>query len=126
MLASGNYVWNPGYFVTTIEFVVSQFRKLAPEISAIIEDILSYEGTPQADEKLASLYPTIPAMHFDEAFLERLGPEHAVLLKTDLNWSDPGSLYALKEALQTSKEANVTQGKVVEVKTCDSLIINEE
>lgn len=126
MLESGRYVWNPGYFVTTIEFVVAQFRKLAPEISPIVEEIVSYEGTAQAEEKLDSLYQTIPAMHFDEAFLERLGPDHAILLKTDLKWSDPGSLYALKEALQTSTEANVTQGKVVEVKTCDSLIINEE
>ena len=126
MFNAGNYLWNSGYFVTTVEFVVSQYRLLAPELTTIAEEILSYEGTSQAEAKLRELYPTMPSIHFDESFLMRLKPHHAVVLKLDLEWTDPGSLYGLKEALQTSKDANVTQGAVVAVKTSDSLIRNEE
>ncbi len=126
MFTSGNYVWNSGYFVATIEFVVSEFKKRSPEIAAIVQEIVSYQGTPQEAEKLNALYPTIPATHFDHAFLERLEHDQFAVLKADLKWADPGSLYALKEMLQASPEANVTRGKVVAVETHDSLLINEE
>lgn len=126
MFESGQYVWNSGYFVSDIEFVVKQFRRSAPEVTTIVEEIIRYRDTEQWDTKLRELYPTIPSMHFDTAFLERLVPGQAILLKSDLKWADPGSLYALKEALQTSKAANVTIGKVVDIDTQDSLIFNEE
>lgn len=126
MVKAGNFLWNAGFFVTTVEFIVAQYKFLAPEITKVIDEILSYEGTPKADQKLNELYPTIPSMHFDESFLMRLQPTQAVLIKVNLGWSDPGSLYGLKEALQTSDESNVTQGDVVAVHVKDSLVINEE
>ena len=126
MFESGNYVWNSGYFMTDIEFLITQFRQLAPEITTIVEQIVAQRDTSLEQETLLALYPTIPAIHFDNAFLERLDPKYIVLLKADLKWTDPGSLYALKEALQTSEAANVMLGKVVAVDTHDSLIVNEE
>jgi mannose-1-phosphate guanylyltransferase len=122
MLASGNYVWNSGYFVTTVEFMTAAFRSLAPELAERIEEIVSYRGTPQAQAKLEELYPSVPSVHFDVAILERLPREQAVLLQVDLGWSDPGNLYSLKEALQASPEATVTRGDVIELQTKDSFI----
>ena len=124
MLASGNYVWNSGYFVTTVEFMTSAFRTLAPDLAACIEEIVSYRGTPDAQSKLDELYPKAPSVHFDVAILEKLPREQAVLLSADLGWSDPGNLYSLKEALQTSPEATVTRGEVIEHATRDSFIYN--
>lgn len=124
MLASGNYVWNSGYFVTTVEFMTAAFRKYAPELAQCIEEIVAYRGTPQAQAKLEELYPKAPSLHFDVAILEKLPREQAVLLQVDLGWSDPGNLYSLKEALQDSPDATVTRGKVIERATRDCLIYN--
>jgi len=124
MLASGNYVWNSGYFVTTVEFMTAAFRKLAPELAAKIEEIVAYRGTPEEKAKLAELYPTAPSLHFDNAILERLPREQAVLLQVDLGWSDPGNLYSLKEALQDSPDATVVRGNVVELRNKDSFVYN--
>lgn len=124
MLAAGNFVWNAGFFVTTVEFMTRAFRTLAPELSSKIEEIVSYRGTPQEKSKLEELYPQVPALHFDVAVLERLPKDQAVLLQVDLGWSDPGNLYSLKEALQESDEKSVVRGRVVELKTKDSFIYN--
>ena len=43
-----------------------------------------------------------------------------------MTWSDPGTLYALKEALEASNEENVCVGKVSVMDTRDSLIYNLE
>jgi mannose-1-phosphate guanylyltransferase len=124
MLASGNYVWNSGYFVTTVEFMTSAFRRLAPELAARIEEIVAYRGTPLERAKLDELYPSVPSLHFDVAILERLPREQAVLLQVDLGWSDPGNLYSLKEALEDSPSATVTRGAVVSVQNKDCFIYN--
>lgn len=124
MLASGGFVWNSGYFVTSVEFMTNAFRTLAPELSARVEEIVQYRGTPQERAKLDELYPKVPSVHFDVAILERLPREQAVLLQADLGWSDPGNLYSLKEALSTSSDASVTRGDVIELGTKDSFIYN--
>ena len=124
MLASGNFVWNSGYFVTTVEFMTAAFRTHAPELAERIEEIVQYRGTPRERAKLDELYPKVPSVHFDVAILERLPREQAFLLQADLGWSDPGNLYSLKEALQESSEASVLRGDVVELGTRDSFVYN--
>jgi mannose-1-phosphate guanylyltransferase len=124
MFASGRYVWNSGYFVTSVEFMCAAFRSLTPELAAQIEEIVSYRGTPQERQKLEELYPKVLSLHFDEAILVRLGTDQAVMLSVDLGWSDPGSLYSLKEAAQASPESSVIHGNVVDLKTRDSLLYN--
>jgi mannose-1-phosphate guanylyltransferase len=124
MLASGNFVWNSGYFVTSVEFMTAAFRRHAPELAQRIEEIVSYRGTPEERAKLDELYPTVPSLHFDVAILEQLPRDQAVLLQVNLGWSDPGNLYSLKEALQDSPAATVTRGNVVSVRNQDSFLYN--
>jgi mannose-1-phosphate guanylyltransferase len=126
MFESGCFTWNSGFFMSTVEFIVDTYRTVAPEISELatkIADLGINEGTRA---QRVNLYKQMPVMHFDEAFLMKLKPEQALVMNIDLEWTDPGTLYGLKEALAASSEANVTQGKVVDLGCSDSLIINEE
>lgn len=111
MYVSGNYVWNPGYFITSVDFLVECYQKLAPEM---------YESVTNGN------YEKSPRAHFDTAIIEKIDLRNAVVLKTDMGWSDPGTLYALKEALQESAGANVTKGEVFNYETSDSLVYNTE
>lgn len=111
MFRSGEYFWNPGYFVTSIDFLFDQYKKLAPGICEKVE-----EGK----------YEEAEAIHFDEAIIEKVDLSKAVILKTNMGWSDPGTLYALKEALEKSTEANVTHGQVTTLNVRDSLLYNLE
>jgi mannose-1-phosphate guanylyltransferase len=111
MFSSGEYFWNPGYFITSTDFLLECYQKLAPEIYAAV-----VEGK----------YEESPKVSFDAAIIEKVYLNNAVLLKTDMGWSDPGTLYALKEALQESAGANVTKGNVYNYETDDSLVYNTE
>ncbi|MDD5071488.1 MAG: sugar phosphate nucleotidyltransferase [Patescibacteria group bacterium] len=111
MYESGQYSWNPGYFITSVEFLLKQYENLSPQI---------YESVKKGN------YEQAEAVHFDEAILEKIDLSKAVILKTDMGWSDPGTLYALKEALEESNEANVTQGRVTTLNVRDSLLYNLE
>ena len=43
-----------------------------------------------------------------------------------MGWSDPGTLYALKEAINPNLTANVTKGLVIAENISDSLVYNYE
>jgi mannose-1-phosphate guanylyltransferase len=111
MFKSGEYFWNPGYFVTSVSFLADCYKKLAPEIYKCVTK----------DE-----YYKCPKLSFDNAIIEKVDLTSAVILKTNMGWSDPGTLYAMKEALEKNKEANVTKGNVVAFETTDSLVYNLE
>jgi mannose-1-phosphate guanylyltransferase len=111
MYKSGDYYWNPGYFVTSVNFLTECYQKLAPEIYACVT-----EGK----------YSECPKLSFDNAIIEKVNLKNAVILKTNMGWSDPGTLYALKEALEESSDSNVEKGNVVNFQTSDSLVYNME
>jgi mannose-1-phosphate guanylyltransferase len=68
----------------------------------------------------------MPAISFDDAVLTRVDRERALVLHSEMGWSDPGTLYALKEALDPDPAANVTKGLVIDTASRDCLIYNYE
>lgn len=111
MYKSGEYFWNPGYFITSVDFLIEQYKILAPKI---------YRAVSSGD------YGQAEKAHFDEAIIEKVDLSNAVVLKTNMGWSDPGTLYALKEALHKNSQANVIKGLNALLETEDSLIYNLE
>jgi mannose-1-phosphate guanylyltransferase len=120
MFASGAWLWNTGYFVFNIDTALSLYKTFEPAMLHTLQEIVADES------KLHTLYPTVPAKSFDAAIIERMSRDQAVVLPVDLGWSDPGTLYALKEALVENTEDRVVKGEVMVDTVRDSLIINEE
>jgi mannose-1-phosphate guanylyltransferase len=125
MFESGEWFWNPGYFVVDLKFTLSLYEKHVPTMYQHLEKIENALGTPDEEEKINRTYPQLEPLHFDR-IVETVPPHQAVVLVADLGWSDPGSFYALKEALSRSKKENITRGLTFELDTTDSLIINQE
>jgi mannose-1-phosphate guanylyltransferase len=122
--SSGKHAWNVGYFVTTPAFLWNLYKKFAPNIHESIENIVQTWGTPQFAKKMDEIYPTLEKIHFDNAILEKLDPADALVVSEDIQWSDIGAWEALKEALPSTEDNNVTQGKVLLKSTKDSLVYN--
>ena len=112
-----NFAWNPGYFVTTPKFLLSQFKRYTPNLYRSILTI--------KDEKtLGEIYPTLEKISFDNAILEKIDTKYASVIAADLGWSDVGAWEALKEALETTSAENVTKGKVLMTDATDNLVFN--
>ncbi len=118
------YVWNTGYHISTPDFILSKYKEFRPDIYKQLEEIEKALDTEHENEVLGKIYPKIDAVHFDNVVAEHLPPNQAVVLKTYFKWSDPGTLYALKEFLQEKPEDNVKKGLVYDFETKDSLIYN--
>ncbi|HOZ36445.1 MAG TPA: sugar phosphate nucleotidyltransferase [bacterium] len=122
MFHSGDYFWNPGYFISTPDFILSEYARHSPDILAAVEKAISARNKKQAFEA----YAEAPKISFDQCLIEKTDLRSAVIIKTNMGWSDPGTLYALKEALAANSKANVITGQVFNFDTKDSLVYNLE
>jgi mannose-1-phosphate guanylyltransferase len=126
MFETGKWKWNPGYFIVDLEFILELYEKYAPTIYEGLVKIEKAIGTVDEADVLSKIYPTLESIHFDEAILEKVPANQAVVVETDMGWSDPGTLYALKEATIGKSTENMIVGLAKAHKTTDSLIINED
>lgn len=126
MYAQGKHVWNTGYFVTTVGYVQALYRQHQPQMAEALRAIEEAIGSAKYDEVLAKRYSQIEVASFDDAILTHVAPEDAVVLHGEMGWSDPGTLYALKEALADAPDENVEAGLVLADDTSDSLLLNYE
>ena len=120
MFETESWLWNPGYFVFDIDFVLGLYKKLKPEMYKALQFMVGDEN------KIRQEYKRLETISFDNAILEKVEPNQAVVLKVDLEWSDPGTLYALKEALVDKEDKNFTKGKVLLQESKDCFVYNEE
>lgn len=123
-LESQTYAWNPGYFVTTPKFLLSQYEKFAPDTFRGIMEIQEAVGNSNYEDVLQKVYPKFEKISFDNAILEKIDPNVVSVIAADLGWSDVGAWEALKEALQVSTSENVTRGKVLVEDSKDNLVFN--
>ncbi|MBI2617069.1 mannose-1-phosphate guanylyltransferase [Candidatus Gottesmanbacteria bacterium] len=121
---SGNFAWNVGYFVTTPSFLWSLYKRFQPEMFSLLEEIHRAYGKPNFKRVLKEIYPKLSKISFDNAILEKITTNDAMVISENLEWSDVGAWEALKEALQSTPDQNVIQGKVLVTDCQDSLIYN--
>jgi mannose-1-phosphate guanylyltransferase len=126
MFEARTHVWNTGYFVTTIGFVQQLYQTYQPAMWANLLAIAEKIGQEEYQQTLHRLYPQMQVISFDDAILRHVAPEQALVLHSEMGWSDPGTLYALKEALNPNPADNVTQGLVIAEAARDCLVYNYE
>jgi len=126
MFASGKWLWNPGYFIVNLNFTINLYKKYMPKMYDQLKEIMSTIGTIDEVGTLKKVYPKLESISFDNAIVEKVPSDQAIVLKVNMNWSDPGTLYAFKEALCKKEKDNFTQGLNYSLDNKDCLIINEE
>ncbi len=121
---SGHHAWNLGYFVTTPRFLWKLYERFVPNLAGGLGTIAEAWKTDRFEKVLGEIYPTLEKISFDNAILEKINPSVGFVVAENIEWSDIGAWEALKEALQESKDHNVTQGKAFLENTQDSLVYN--
>lgn len=118
------YVWNPGYFGTTAEFLFGLYKKFSPSMYEALLKIGDQYSKPEFESVLKELYPSLEKASFDNLILEKIDPVDGLVIPEDFGWSDVGAWEALKEALSSAEQENVTKGNVLLEDSADSLVYN--
>lgn len=111
----GNYYWNSGMFAFSIETMLGEFAKYAPEITKMLE--LSFDD-------LVSQFAKMPDISIDYAVAEK--SDRMAVLPMDVYWNDIGSWDSLYEIADKDDMGNVKMGDVITTDTKDTLIISNK
>jgi mannose-1-phosphate guanylyltransferase len=125
-IASGDYLWNPGYFLVHPQRVLEKYEKFAPDIFKGLKAIQRTLGTKKEESLTKKVYQSWEKESFDYVYAEPLNPEEAMVIAAEMGWSDVGEWNSLKETLEESPEANVLKGLVRSLDCQDNLIYNYE
>jgi mannose-1-phosphate guanylyltransferase len=98
-LSSGDYAWNAGMFVSTIDVLMGEFASCAPEYmkhKAELESVLDIE------DKVSHLYSKLPSNSIDYAIMEK--SKRVAMLEASFDWNDLGSWDALSAVVEKREE----------------------
>ncbi len=99
----GDWLWNSGVFVWSVEAVIEQFRAVVPAWVGRGERLLRH-----GDGTVEEFYASMDAVSVDELILERT--RRAVVLPLAVGWSDLGGWAALDAYLRSGGADNVSIG----------------
>lgn len=119
-LDSGDYLWNAGIFVWSVNTLLKSFRQNAPDILDILEKGASYYNTDKEQAFIDEAYPTTPKISVDYAIMEKA--DNIYTIPSDIGWSDLGTWNSLYSYREKDENGNVTTGNVVLKDTKDCFI----
>ena len=122
-LASGDYFWNSGIFIFTVETILNEIAAHLPELHAGLCEIEKAIGTDDYEATLNRIYPTLESISIDYGVMERTA-QPIYMLKTNFGWSDVGSWQALYELRTDDYDAhgNLLLGDAVTVDARNNLV----
>ncbi|AZQ44731.1 mannose-1-phosphate guanylyltransferase [Nonlabens ponticola] len=107
-LASGNYLWNAGMFVWSVNGVVSAFAKAEPSLLQLFKQGTSCFNTAQEQDWLNDNYSQAKDVSIDYAIMER--SDQVYVLPTDFGWNDLGTWSTLYQQLEKDDRKNAVVG----------------
>jgi mannose-1-phosphate guanylyltransferase len=117
-LREGTFGWNSGMFVFAARTVLEALDRHAPATAAGVRAIAAAWGTPDAQEALDRIYPTLPRRSVDHALMEPGAADPSLAVCTvpmAVEWRDVGSWTSYGETLPAEAGGNRTNARAVHV-----------
>lgn len=118
-VSSGNYLWNAGYFVGSVNTFKAKMKAFAPDL------LENYEKLASAyDEDYKDVYLALENDAIDYALIEK-NPD-LLVVPAHFDWMDLGSFGDLHKALPGDENGNSIRGNVEVESATNSLVHNED
>lgn len=141
-LKSGDYLWNSGIFVWSLETISKAIAHYMPEVAEIFSRGRDIIGGPGEAAFIAENFPQCPNISVDYGIMEKA--DNVYVLPSSFGWSDLGTWGSLYELSNKDKNGNVSlhsdalfyeakgnvvtlePGKLAVVQGVDDMIISEQ
>lgn len=120
----GNYFWNSGIFLWTLEGIMQAFRQYLPEMVEVFEKGKQDFGTTQEQDFINEHFVDCPNISIDYGVMEK--SPNTYTIPADFGWSDIGTWGSLFTHAKKDGCGNALRGKVVSVDNKNTIINIEE
>ena len=121
-LESGEFSWNSGIFLWSLNSIQSAFSKYLPEILQLFEDKKEAYGTEHETNAISQIYSECENISIDYGIMEK--SKNVFVLDADFGWSDLGTWGSLYANSDKDKNNNVVNGNNVFLYDSKNSIIN--
>lgn len=118
-IKSGNYLWNCGYFVGSLNTFKSKMRQFAPELSVNFDKLQN-----AGDEGFNEAYLELKNEAIDYALIEKVND--LMVVPASFDWMDLGSYNDLSSAVSSDEAGNYLKGDIEIEEVSNSYIENLE
>jgi mannose-1-phosphate guanylyltransferase len=123
-VAEGNYFWNSGIFLWTLDGIMQAFKQYLPEIVEVFEKGIYNFGTPEEQDFINDHFIDCPNISIDYGVMEK--SPNTYTIPADFGWSDIGTWGSLFTHAKKDNNGNALRGKVVSVDNKNTIINIEE
>ena len=104
---SGNFYWNAGMFIWSVNSILTEFNRHAPDLAKFVSAI---RHSPDKKAVLEERFPSLPKISIDYAIMEKAT---RVLVKpATFDWDDVGSWTSIAKYLDQLPNGNATNTSV--------------
>jgi mannose-1-phosphate guanylyltransferase len=123
-VAEGNYFWNSGIFLWTLDGIMQAFKQYLPEMVEVFEKGKHLFETPKEQDFISEHFVDCPNISIDYGVMEK--SPNTYTIPADFGWSDIGTWGSLFTHAKKDNNGNALRGKVVSVDNKNSIINIEE
>lgn len=105
-LDSGDFLWNSGIFIWSLESIEAALQKHMPELAQKFAQGGDKMGTVGEDAFIQEMFPTCPSISIDYGMMEKAQNVH--VMPSDFGWSDLGTWGSLYDLSTKDEAENVT------------------
>lgn len=105
-LESGDFLWNSGIFIWSLQTISEAFRHLLPEVADRFREGELLMGTDKEEAFIEEIFPKCPNVSIDYGIMEKAKNVH--VLPSSFGWSDLGTWGSLYELSQKDESHNVS------------------
>jgi mannose-1-phosphate guanylyltransferase len=121
-LASGDFLWNAGIFVWSLNSIMKAFEVHLPDIDTIFKEGIPYYNTNNEEDFIKNAYTVCKNISIDYGVMEKA--ENVYVLAADFGWSDLGTWGSLYENRSKDDNGNSIVGKNIMVYDTKNCLIN--
>jgi len=123
-VAEGNYLWNSGIFLWTLDGIMKAFKQYLPEMVEVFEKGIYNFGTPEEQDFINDHFVDCPNISIDYGVMEK--SPNTFTIPADFGWSDIGTWGSLFTHAKKDDNGNAKRGKIVSVDNRNTIINIEE
>lgn len=106
-LESGEFFWNAGIFLWSVESILSALKQYCPDVTAIFDKGTGLYGTPAEKKFIEENFPGCMSISIDFAVMEKA--KNVFVETVSFGWNDLGTWSALRDQSPKNQDGNVTQ-----------------
>ncbi len=120
-LKSGNFVWNAGIFIWSVEAVLAAFEEFQPKMYELFLSGSVYYNTLEEANFINTNYALAENISIDYALLEKA--QNVFVLSANFDWNDLGTWGSLHEKLDKDENNNAVINATVVLENASNNII---